>query len=615
LRVSSDGQVNTGYDRDGLSITAQREAAEDKAVQLDAEIVREFSDPGKSAFVDLHKRTGFLEMLDELKRCNQHEATRIDFVVVWASSRWARNAQDHFRTHALVRAAGARLVSITEPIIGDDTPESFLLEGIQAVNNQYESMRTGRAVKGGLLQKAKAGGTYGGFRLGYVRTIEQLPDGREIGGIKLDPQRHHLISYAFQLYDSGEYSLSQLSAELYRLGLRSRATRRYAPGKIGVAAWQRMLRNPFYAGWIVYKRGTPDEQTFKGRHDPLIDQDTFDRVQSRLDEKRVAGERPQVHSHYLKGSIFCGDCGQRLSYGVSTNKVGAKYPYFFCSARINGTVCAQRTNMAPKLIEAAIARYYGECPVELTAKDVERRTEAINGLVTVSQEAVVQVRQIKTGLIEKLTAEQRRLIRLHAEEGEDVSPDALRAERARMQQEIKAAQQSLAETEQRLTLDADMLRIALELAEDVAEVYASADAATKRGYNQAFFQKLYITPEWDEPTSQTMVRISRAELTEPYALLLADNLVSEATAGAELIRKAARKAESGSKEPLSLTACSIFVKMAEREGFEPSNEVAPVTRFPVAPVQPLRHLSRSLVADLRSTAARRRLRHQRLARC
>jgi len=30
---------------------------------------------------------------------------------------------------------------------------------------------------------------------------------------------------------------------------------------------------------------------------------------------------------------------------------------------------------------------------------------------------------------------------------------------------------------------------------------------------------------------------------------------------------------------------------AEREGFEPSDEVAPVTRFPVAPVQPLRHLS------------------------
>ena len=66
LRVSSEGQVNTGYSRDGLSIDAQREAATDKAVQLGAEIVGEYSDPGKSAFTDLHRRTGFLEMLAEL---------------------------------------------------------------------------------------------------------------------------------------------------------------------------------------------------------------------------------------------------------------------------------------------------------------------------------------------------------------------------------------------------------------------------------------------------------------------------------------------------------------------------------------------------------------------
>ncbi|MEA2130573.1 MAG: hypothetical protein QOJ85_3464, partial [Solirubrobacteraceae bacterium] len=32
-------------------------------------------------------------------------------------------------------------------------------------------------------------------------------------------------------------------------------------------------------------------------------------------------------------------------------------------------------------------------------------------------------------------------------------------------------------------------------------------------------------------------------------------------------------------------------KMAEREGFEPSVDVEAHTRFPVVPVQPLRHLS------------------------
>jgi site-specific DNA recombinase len=116
--VSSEGQVRTDYSDDGLSINAQREGAKEKAASLDAEIVREFSDPGRSAYVDLHKRTGFLSMLDELKRRNDHASTRVEYVIVWALNRWARNQRDHWQTRELVREAGAKLISITEPLIG-----------------------------------------------------------------------------------------------------------------------------------------------------------------------------------------------------------------------------------------------------------------------------------------------------------------------------------------------------------------------------------------------------------------------------------------------------------------------------------------------------------------
>jgi site-specific DNA recombinase len=579
LRVSSEGQVNTGFSRDGLSIDAQREAAAEKALQLGAEIVGEFSDPGKSAYVDLHKRTGFLEMLAELDARNQVDATRVDLVIVWASSRWSRSVQDHFRTHDLVRAAGARLISITEPMIGEDTPESFYMEGMFALNNQYESMKTGRNVKSGQYQKAKAGGTYGGYRLGYVKTIERLADGRQVSGVAHDPKRADLITAAFRLYATGEYSISQLADEMYDFGLRSLPTRRYPEGKVGTSALQRVLRNPYYAGKIVYGRGTPDEEVFEGRHAPLVDQDTFERVQQLLDEKRVAGERPQVHRHYLRGSVFCGDCGRRLAYGVSTGKAGVRYAYYFCSARINGTPCDQRTNMRPELIEQAIQRYYVERPIQLSADDVKRRTAAIESLVAVSQQAVGQVRQAKTSLIAKLKAQQARLIRLHAEEGDDVSGDAFREERARMQSEIRSAEKSLAETEQRLSLDADSLRMALELAGDVAEVYALADEQTKRGYNQAFFKKLLITPEWDAEQGRTVVRVTGAELTEPYAAVLADDLVPEVMREVELIRSEAAEAEGGPNEPPSDASCSIFFKLAEGEGFEPSSEENPLKRF------------------------------------
>jgi site-specific DNA recombinase len=589
LRVSSEGQVNTGYDRDGLSIAAQREATADKARQLGAEIVREFSDPGKSAFVDLHKRTDFLTMLDELKRCNEREATRIDYVIVWALNRWARSVQDHYRTRELVKAAGARLISITEPMVGDDTPESFFMEGMFALNNQYESMKTGRNVSRGLYQKAKAGGTYGWARLGYLNDVERLPDGRTVNSVSLDPKRHPFLTLAFQLFASGEYSLSQLAKELHFLGLRSRQTRRHQGGRIGTSTLQRILRDSYYAGWIVYKRGTDDEQVFRGRHDPLIDEDTFNQVQAMLDEKRVAGERPQKHRHYLRGSVFCGECRRRLVYGISTGKNGRKYAYYFCAARVNGSSCAMRANMRPELIEDAVQRYYVERPVQLTAKDVAQRTAAIEKLVAVSQQAVVQVKAAKTELITKLKAQQRRLIRLHAEEGDDISPDAFREERLRMRQEIQAAEMSLAATEDQLRLDANMLRIALELAGDVAEVYREAPESVKRGYNQAFFKRLWIKPDWDED-GELIVRVVDAELTEPYAVLLADELVPSVLAEAEAICKASIDGEGGPAGP-PRADISIFLKLAEGVGFEPTGRPEAPNGFQGRRIQPLCHPS------------------------
>jgi hypothetical protein len=157
-----------------------------------------------------------------------------------------------------------------------------------------------------------------------------------------------------------------------------------------------------------------------------------------------------------------------------------------------------------------------------------------------------------------------------------------------MQTGIKAAEKSLAATDARCR-------------------HAPYDPGASRGrrlglghrqrpdqtrHNQAFFTKLFPTAEWDEHQGQTVVQVAHAELTEPYAVLLADDLVTDITNEVRLIRATPSNAESGPDRPLSLTAVSNFVKMAEREGFEPSNEVSPVTRFPVAPVQPLRHLSR-----------------------
>jgi site-specific DNA recombinase len=589
LRVSSEGQVRTDYSDDGLSIDAQREGAEEKAVQLEAQIVTEYSDPGRSAYVDLHKRTGFLEMLDELKRRNEHASTRVEYVIVWALNRWARNQRDHWQTRELVRQAGAKLVSITEPMIGDDSAAAFLYESMIATQNQFQSMQTSENVKRGLRQKASVGGTYGPAPLGYLNSVDELPDGRRVAIVTIDPERGHFITVAFQLYASGEYSIAQLAAELERLGLRSRPTAKRVPKKLGTTVVQRLLRNRYYIGQVIYRRGTKDEQVFDGRHEPLIDPETFDRVQTLLDEKRIAGERPRVRQHYLRGSVYCGECGGRLTFAISTGRNGGKYPYFFCSGRINGTACTQRANIRPELIEQAITDYYAN--VELPPVRVKRGKAAIHALAEVSQDALRQVQHAKTELIAKLEVRQDKLLDMRFAE-KSISPSLFKRKQAEMQTEMDAAHQSLAETEERLVINREQIELALELAEDVQAVYRQADEQTKRGYNQAFFKKLYITAEWDEDQAETFAQVGGAELTPPYALLLVEDLFEQAEAEARAIKAGTptrnRARSAGALKPGPV---SIYEQMAEREGFEPSDEVSPVTRFPVVPVQPLRHLS------------------------
>src|SRR5690348_7935043 len=77
LRVSTPGQVNTDYDPEGLSIPSQRAAVDQKAGQLQADIVREFVEPGRTA-TSIDKRPTFQEMLTWVKTQGD-----IDYIIVY----------------------------------------------------------------------------------------------------------------------------------------------------------------------------------------------------------------------------------------------------------------------------------------------------------------------------------------------------------------------------------------------------------------------------------------------------------------------------------------------------------------------------------------------------
>ena len=85
--------------------------------------------------------------------------------------------------------------------------------------------------------------------------------------------------------------------------------------------------HPYYKGVVKYKG-----VEYPGSHEALVDTETWDKVQAIL-ASRINGTRNLKHPHFLKGSIFCAYCGERMMVSNEKKKDGTIYPYFVCSVR------------------------------------------------------------------------------------------------------------------------------------------------------------------------------------------------------------------------------------------------------------------------------------------
>src|SRR5207244_12346331 len=107
--------------------------------------------------------------------------------------------------------------------------------------------------------------------LGYVRgdpgTASLVPD----------PERHALVRKAFAECANGRWTISELLRTLTAQGLRTRRGTNLSAKALGT-----LLRNPIYAGRLeVATLGV----SALGDFEPLVDQETFDRAQARMNRR------------------------------------------------------------------------------------------------------------------------------------------------------------------------------------------------------------------------------------------------------------------------------------------------------------------------------------------
>ena len=96
----------------------------------------------------------------------------------------------------------------------------------------------------------------------------------------------------------------------------------------------------------------------KNQANSIVPKEVWYQVQAVLDAHKSAADATQVHDHYLKGTVYCGQCGERLIITNAKNRHGNVYPYFVCSGRHAGKTECTRQAMLIEDVERLIEKYY-----------------------------------------------------------------------------------------------------------------------------------------------------------------------------------------------------------------------------------------------------------------
>ena len=405
----------------------------------------------------------------------------IDYVIVHKLDRLARNRADDVVLNQRFDELGTRLISTSENI--DQTPGGMLLHGIMASISEFYSNNLSSEVKKGMSEKARNGGCIGKAPLGY-RNTTTTSNGREAHVATIDPDRAELITWAFDAYATGDYTLKSLAAELNSRGLTVPATARLPERPISIQSLHRILSNPFYTGQVVYR-----DCLYPGTHQALVDQQTFQQVQAILAGK-VNGERTIRHPHYLKSTIYCGICHSRLIITTARPKK-TTYQYFICLGRHSRKQpdCTFRATQT-ETVEDEVEHLYQRIHLRSTRR--EELEQALRyqlaQLVADTQQQLTQI----TATRQKLKHQQEKLLQAHYENA--IPVELLRKEQQRITHSLTAVNHRIKTLEQDLEDKEELVGQALDIAQHMASAYHHAPNHIRRMLNQLLFEHVYLVP-------------------------------------------------------------------------------------------------------------------------
>jgi site-specific DNA recombinase len=280
------------------------------------------------------QRPEFNKIVEDIK------SGKFNAIITWAPDRISRNAGDLGKIVDLMDAGKLIEIRTSNQKFTNNPNEKFLLMilGSQA---KLENDNRRINVKRGLRARVEMGLWPCVAPTGYLNSKNK----DECCQIKIDPSRAPVIKQIFHkvAYDgySGRKIYSWLRDDLH---FKSRYDKPLTLSNVYL-----VLRNHFYYGTFEYPRGSGN--WYKGRHEPLISKEIFDKVQENISEHVTRTESKEFAFTKL---ITCTLCGSGITadekFKKQKNGNIHRYVYYGCTKH-NDKACKSGHISEEALIE------------------------------------------------------------------------------------------------------------------------------------------------------------------------------------------------------------------------------------------------------------------------
>ena len=234
---------------------------------------------------------------------------------------------------------------------------------------------------------------------------------------------------------------------------------------------------------------------YAGQHQPLVSRQLFDQVQEVLAAHHKAGEKEWVHSHYLKGTVYCGRCGSRLCLSLAKGT----YLYFFCLGRAKGNGCDFKY-LPVELVEEKVAELYAT--PQIPAAELSTIREELQAYLSRDTRQRQREAERQRRRLTRLEDERHKLLRAHLADA--VPLDLLKAEQDRINREITQAQVLLARAEADYGEVMDTFDQAANLLANFNEAtYWNLPPLSRRLVNQTVFQRILVHQDLETAVERT----------------------------------------------------------------------------------------------------------------